>query len=220
MADAISQEGGEAFAVATDVADAGACRHAVSATLERFSRLDALINCAGIVHPMATVGDADPEKWQYGIAVNLIGPFHLTHFALPYLRNSKGRVINVSSGAAHHVIEAASAYCAAKAGLNQLTSVLAAEEPAITAIAMRPGVVDTPMQEVLRKEGPRVMPSRQAAFYLNLKAQGMLVSPKVPGRVVAWLALHAPRKWSGRFISYDDQEVVSASDLFFEKRGE
>jgi NAD(P)-dependent dehydrogenase (short-subunit alcohol dehydrogenase family) len=215
VADAITQSGGQAFVVSADVANSNACRHAVEATVDKFSRLDALVNCAGIVQPMANVGDADPEVWKYGIEVNLLGPFYLTHWALTYLRKSQGRVINVSSGAAHHVIEAASAYCAAKAGLNQFTSVLAAEEPGITAIAIRPGVVDTPMQAELRKEGPRVMPSEQAAFYLDLKGKGLLEPPLVPGRVIAWLALNAPREWSGRFLSYDDVDVKSAVELFF-----
>ena len=216
VADGINQSGGRAFAMAGDVADPAVCQKVVAATLERFSRLDAVVNCAGIVAPMAKVRDADPAAWKYGIEVNLMGAFYLTRWAIPYLEEAKGRVINVSSGAAHHVIAAASAYCAAKAGMNQFTSVLAAEEPDITAVAMRPGVVDTPMQAALRKDGPGVMPPDQAAFYLNLKEQGQLEPPMVPGRVVAWLALKAPHEWSGRFLSYDDEEVKSATDLFFE----
>ncbi len=215
VAEAIGDAGGETLIVPTDVADSEACRYAVAKTLERFGRLDGLVNCAGIVDPMATVIDADPDIWRRNIEVNLMGPFYLTHWALPHLRESKGRIVNVSSGAAHHTILAASAYCAAKAGLNHFTSVLAEEEPSVTAIAMRPGVVDTPMQAQLRAEGPGVMPPEQADFYITLKETGQLEPPQVPGRVIAWLVLDAPRQWSGRFLNYDDTEVTTATDRFF-----
>jgi NAD(P)-dependent dehydrogenase (short-subunit alcohol dehydrogenase family) len=137
------------------------------------------------------------------------------HAALAYLRNTGGRIVNVSSGAAQHPIAAASAYCAAKAALNQLTHVLAVEEPQITTIAVRPGVVDTAMQALLRDEGPRVMPPDQAEYYQMLRLEGRLEPPSVPARSIAWLALAAPKAWSGTFINYDDPPIISASRSLF-----
>jgi NAD(P)-dependent dehydrogenase (short-subunit alcohol dehydrogenase family) len=204
---AIERSGGDCLFVTGDVSDADFCCSAVEKTLARFHRLDALVNNAGTVEPLATVADARPADWHYNIEVNLLGPVYMSMAAIPELRGRIGRIVNVSSGAAHHVIAAASAYCAAKAALNQFSRVLAAEEPDLTVIAVRPGVVDTRMQELLRSEGPAKMPPEQAAFYRDLKATGRLEPPQVPARAIAWLALHAPREWSGDFMSYDDPQV-------------
>ena len=207
-AQAIDHSGGDCLFVAGDVSDPQFCRSAVEKSLIRFHRLDALVNNAGAIEPIATVADARPADWHYNIAVNLLGPVYMSMAAIPELRGRNGRIVNVSSGAAHHVIAAASAYCAAKAALNQFSRVLAAEEPDLTVIAVRPGVVDTRMQELLRSEGPVKMPPEQAAFYRDLKTAGRLEPPQVPARAIAWLALHAPHEWSGDFMSYDDPQIA------------
>jgi NAD(P)-dependent dehydrogenase (short-subunit alcohol dehydrogenase family) len=207
-ADAIERSGGDCLFVPGDVSDPRFCRSAVEKTLARFHRLDALVNNAGTVEPMQLAADARPADWHYNIAVNLLGPVYMSMAAIPDLRHRNGRIVNVSSGAAHSVIVAASAYCAAKAALNQFSRVLAAEEPDLTVIAVRPGVVDTRMQELLRSDGPAKMPPEQAAYYRNLKTAGRLEPPQVPARSVAWLALNAPREWSGDFMSYDDPQIA------------
>jgi len=121
----------------------------------------------------------------------------------------------VSSGAANIAIEGAGAYCVAKAALTHFTRILAAEEPLVTSMAVRPGVVDTQMQAMLRLEGPNVMPPEQAAYYQNLQRHGDLEPPEIPGRAVAWLARHAPRAWSGRFLDYDDPGIVEPARADF-----
>ena len=100
-----------------------------------------------------------------------------------------------------------SAYCTGKAALNHLTRVLAAEEPAVTALTVRPGVVDTDMQAILRNEADNAMPVEQIAYYRQLKERGELEPPQIPARAIAWLALHAPREFSGRFLDYDDPRI-------------
>ncbi|MGW8186240.1 MAG: SDR family NAD(P)-dependent oxidoreductase [Desulfobacterales bacterium] len=207
-AEAIDRSGGDCIFVTGDVSDPSFCRSAVEKTLARFHRLDALVNNAGIVEPLARAAEASPADWHYNIEVNLLGPAYMSMAAIPELRGRGGRIVNVSSGAAYHVIAAASAYCAAKAALNQFSRVLAAEEPDLTVIAVRPGVVNTRMQELLRSEGSVKMPPEQADFYRDLKTAGRLEPPQVPARAIAWLALHAPREWSGDFMSYDDPQIA------------
>ena len=214
-AEAIGRSGGDCLFVTGDVSDPHFCRSAVEKTLARFHRLDALVNNAGTVEPLATVANARPADWHYNVEVNLLGPVYMSMAAIPELRVRNGRIVNVSSGAAYHVIAAASAYCAAKAALNQFSRVLAAEEPDLTVIAVRPGVVDTRMQELLRSEGPVKMPPEQAAFYRDLKTAGRLEPPQVPARAIAWLALHAPREWSGDFMSYDDPQIAEPALTVF-----
>jgi NAD(P)-dependent dehydrogenase (short-subunit alcohol dehydrogenase family) len=91
--------------------------------------------------------------------------------------------------------------------LNHFTRVLAVEEPELTALTVRPGVVDTDMQTLIRQEGPQAMPPDQADFYRRLKDRGELEPAEVPARSIAWLALYAPREFSGKFLDYDDSLI-------------
>lgn len=215
VAQEVRQLGGTALVFKADTSDADACQMAVAKTLERFERLDALINNAGIVEPIAPLVQTDPERWQYNIAVNLLGPFYLTQAAISELRKQNGRIINVSSGAASTVIENASAYCAAKAALNHFTRVVAAEESGLTVLTMRPGVVNTQMQANIRRVGPKFMPAKQNAYYQGLKERGELEPPEVPARSIAWLALYAPHEFSGDFLNYDDPRIARPALEFF-----
>lgn len=204
----VKRLGGAALSVTGDVADPEVSTRTIEETVRAFGRVDAVINNAGMVEPLAMVAVADPLEWRRCVEVNLMGPFFMARAALPELRRTQGRIVNVSSGAATHSILAASAYCAAKAGLNHFTRVLAEEEPSIVAVAVRPGVVDTAMQVVLREKGPESMPGDHAAYYVNLKRDGRLEPPHQPARSIVWLALHAPPSWSGAFLSFDDPPLL------------
>jgi NAD(P)-dependent dehydrogenase (short-subunit alcohol dehydrogenase family) len=214
-AEEVEQLGGNVLPLSLDVAKASACNQAVAETLRCFGQLNAVVNNAGIFQPMAPVGQTNADDWHYNVKVNLLGPVYLTMAAISELRKQKGRIINVSSGAANHPIESGSAYCASKAALNQFTRVLAAEESELTAVAIRPGLVDTQMQALLRSEGPKTMPPDQAAYYQRLKSEGALEPPGIPARSIAWLALHAPQALSGEFISYDDPRISKPALEFF-----
>jgi NAD(P)-dependent dehydrogenase (short-subunit alcohol dehydrogenase family) len=203
----IRDAGGGAVAVAGDVSHLKDCRQLVEKTMAEFGRVDAVINNAGILEPIAPLAEADAEAWQKNLIVNVLGPMMLTQAALPHLRRQEGRVVNVSSGAANYALPGWSAYCVAKGGLNQLNRAIAAEEAKVTAVAVRPGVVDTEMQAQIREEGEKGMPESEHARFVNYQEQGDLLPPHVPGRALAVLALHAPHEWSGEFLSWDDDKV-------------
>ena len=207
VAEEIDSAGQRALVVPGDVSEAEACRLLVERTVERFGRLDAVINNAGVLEPIATLAESDPAAWRDNILINVLGPYYLTRFTIPHLRTNKGRVINVSSGAAVRATEGWSAYCTAKAALNHFNRVLAAEEGNLVAIAVRPGVVDTAMQERIRDEGREGMPADSHQKFVAYHEEGDLLPPEVPGRVLAVLALYAPAGWSGEFVSWDDEAV-------------
>jgi NAD(P)-dependent dehydrogenase (short-subunit alcohol dehydrogenase family) len=121
---------------------------------------------------------------------------------LPALRASKGKIIITSSGAAVSTYATWGAYGAGKAVLNHLALTLAAEEPDVTAIAIRPGTVDTEMQREIRDVHHRLMNEDDARKFLGLPAAGKLLKPEQPGHVIARLVLNAPRELSGRFIKW------------------
>ena len=208
-------EGERTLVVPGDVSRAEDCQELVQKAVARFGRLDAIVNNAGVIAPIAPLAAAEPEAWQRNIAVNLVGPFYLMHFALPQLRPRRGRVVNVSSGAAVRPTPGWSAYCAAKAALNHLTAVLAEEEPDVVALALRPGVVDTEMQETIREEGRSGMPRERHQRFVRYHETGQLLPPELPGRALATLALFAPHAWSGAFLQWDEarvQALVEAHD--------
>ncbi|HIP73203.1 MAG TPA: SDR family NAD(P)-dependent oxidoreductase [Anaerolineae bacterium] len=208
----IEAEGGTAVPIPGDVTDAEDCAYVVAAALERYGRIDALINNAGTIEPIAPVAEADVMAWQENWAVNLLGPLQLTQVALPHLRERRGRVINVSSGAATYGLPGWGAYCAAKGALNQLTRVLAVEEPLITAVAVRPGAVDTAMQQVIREQGAAGMAPDVYERFVRKYEDGQLLPPDKPGAALAALALYAPPEWSGEFVAWDEAQVQALLD--------
>jgi NAD(P)-dependent dehydrogenase (short-subunit alcohol dehydrogenase family) len=212
VADDIHTHGGEAHPIVCDVSQPTACQQLVEETLSRYGHLHSIVNNAGVIQPIASIAESNPVHWTENLIINLAGPYYLTRYALPHLRAQRGRVINVSSGAAVMVFEGWSAYAAAKAGLNHFTRALAAEEPDITAIAFRPGKIDTPMQATIRSEGGQGMTAEQHAAFVRFHEQGELASPFAVGRVLAALALHAPHAWSGEFINITEARATALAD--------
>lgn len=211
----IRTDGRFSMPITCDISDPNACVDVVEKVKKQFGKIDALVNNAGIVEPISKIAECDPEQFKQNICVNLIGPFYMIRQTISALRKSKGRVINISSGAAIKPIASWSAYCAAKAGLTHLTRVLASEEPSITAVSVRPGVVDTQMQALIREKGPKAMPPELSKYFINLKQQGKLEPPWVPARSIAWLAMNAPPELSGEFIEYDDPKIFKPAKDFF-----
>lgn len=125
---------------------------------------------------------------------------------LPHVRKAHGSYIMVSSGAASKGYRGWGAYGSTKAALNHLTATLSAEEPDITSIAIRPGIVDTGMQKLIREQGKESMQDEHQKF-IDLYDAGKLVSPEQSGSVLVNLAIKPPHHLSGKFHSWDDEEL-------------
>jgi NAD(P)-dependent dehydrogenase (short-subunit alcohol dehydrogenase family) len=207
LAHEINEQGGRALAVAGDVSQPDVCVRLVDAAIETFGGIDAVINNAAVLEPVATIADGAAEAWRRHIEINILGPYLLIRAALPSLRERHGRVINVSSGAAVSVLAGWSAYCASKAALNQLSRSVALEEPDVASLAVRPGKVDTDMQAVLRQAGATGMAQADHQRFVKHFEKGELEPPERPAAALAVLALAAPHDWSGQFINWDDPQV-------------
>ena len=198
---------GNTLAIAGDITSDLDRRRLAKETLGRFGSVTAVINNAGILDPVAPISEVSSTEWDRALAVNLIGAAALTALVMPELRRHRGRVLNVSSGAADNVIEGAGVYSVTKAALKMWTKVLAAEEPKVTSVAFRPGVVATAMQDSVREQGQTRMPPETYARFVGYHAEGKLLDPSVPGRILASMALGAPHDWSGEQINWDDPRI-------------
>jgi NAD(P)-dependent dehydrogenase (short-subunit alcohol dehydrogenase family) len=207
VAQQIRKNGGEAVVVRADLTHTEDCQRVVNQALHHYGQIDALVNNMGMIEPIVPLERTDASAWSDNLAANLIAPALMIQAAITYLRQTQGRVINVSSAAAEKAFQGWGAYCAAKAGLNMLTHVLAEEEATITTLAIKPGVVDTEMQAIVRTEGKAGMPEESHALFVSLFERGKLLPPDVPGKAIAFLALNAPHEWSGECLAWNDEKV-------------
>jgi 3-oxoacyl-[acyl-carrier protein] reductase len=138
--------GDRGLAVAGDLTREGAAGDIVRRTIDRFGRLDILVNNAAVA-PSTRLGEITPEEWRETLEANLTAPFLLLRAALPAMKAQQyGRVVNISSTAGRMVSTLAGAhYTASKAGLLGLTRAAAKELGpfGITVNAVCPGLIDT-----------------------------------------------------------------------------
>jgi len=138
--------GGRAFAVPGDVAAAGKPEEIARRTLERFGRIDILVNNAAMAET-TRFPELTADEWREALEVNLTAPFLLTKAVLPAMQAQQyGRIVNVSSSAGRMVSTLGGAhYTASKTGLLGLTRAAAKElgKFGITVNAVCPGMIDT-----------------------------------------------------------------------------
>ena len=149
--DAIAGELGavsEVVAVAGDVADP-AHRAALAAAVRRLGGLDLLVNNASVLgpSPQPLLADFPLDEFTRVLDVNLIAPLGLVQLVLPSLTERAGRVVNVSSDAAVEPYPGWGGYGSAKAALDQLTAILAAERPDLKVYAFDPGDMRTDLHQ-------------------------------------------------------------------------
>ncbi len=184
---ACREAGADALAVQGDVAEDAACRRLVQGAVDRWSRLDVLVNNAGIT----TFAGADWEKldaetFQRIFAVNVIGPFQMIRAALPHLRAARGAVVNVSSIAGALGIGSSAPYVASKGALNSMTLHLARSlAPEIRVNAVCPGLITTRwFPRGIGEEGYR----KVKASYEAGAPLGTACTPEDVAEAIVWLA--------------------------------
>ncbi len=151
LAEEIAAAGGEALVVKMDVADAEQIKAGFRAVVEKFGKLDILVNNAAITRDgLALRMKAD--DWDAVLRTNLTGAYICIQQALSVMMRARaGRIINISSVVAHTGNPGQANYVATKAGLIGLTKTIAMEIASrnITVNAVAPGFVETPMTDVL-----------------------------------------------------------------------
>ncbi|MFF7458026.1 SDR family NAD(P)-dependent oxidoreductase [Kitasatospora sp. NPDC008115] len=146
LAETAERRPGRIVPVAADITAPDGPELVVRAALERFGRLDVLVNNAGIA-PHATLGDYTPEGVGALLATNLTAPVLLAQAALPALTASRGVIVNVSTAVGQRGWPSNSAYAASKAAVDSLTRSWAVElaPRGIRVVAVAPGAIETPI---------------------------------------------------------------------------
>src|SRR5512146_660090 len=108
------QSGGEVLVIPTDVTDEVQCKALIEKTIEAFGRLDMLINNAGLAVSAMFDEFRDLHLFKHTMDVNFYGAVYCTYYALPYLKQTKGRIVAVSSVGGKAAVPYNTPYCASK----------------------------------------------------------------------------------------------------------
>ncbi len=169
-----------------DVTVEAEVRRIVGSLMDRFGRIDILLNLVGGYIGDLPVADLPEAVWDRMLQINLKTAFLCAKHAVPFMRRGGGRIVNISSRAAIKVFPGIAAYAASKAGLLAFTETLASEvlKDGITVNAVLPSVIDTPAN---RKAMPKADPS-------------VWVKPEEIARVLLFLCSDAAQEISGAAI--------------------
>ncbi len=193
--------------VIADVRDQATPDTLVAAAVDRFGRLDGLVNNAGTIE-MDAAFDATVDAWSDHLAVNLTAPFALARAVGRHLRDhGGGRIINVSSNCGKVGYANMAAYNASKAGVISLTRSLALEwaPHGINVNAVCPGAVETPMLQYCAEwMAPGIgIPPEEVFDGMKVAQLGRRIQPVEVGRVIAFLLSDAATIIRGQSISVD-----------------
>lgn len=196
--DEITRAGGKATAVAGDVSKEEDIQNAVKAAVEKYGRLDIVINNAGLMDKMAPVGDMDDETWNEIIDVNLTGPMRLFRAAIPiFLKQGKGVFVTTASVGGLFGCRAGTAYTASKHGVIGLAKNVGYmyAKKGIRSNIIAPGGVNTDITKGLQ------MNPEGAALCM----EGMATNPRIgePSEI-ARVAL---------FLASDDSSFINAATI-------
>jgi 3-oxoacyl-[acyl-carrier protein] reductase len=212
---AIRQSGGKALAYAADVADERQVQELVLSAERWIGPASILVNSAGVVDPMAPLVRTDPTMWLRHVAVNVGGVYLAMRSVLPgMIERGYGRIVNVSSGAAHRATPGWTAYCSSKAAVDQLTRTLALEleSSGVTACALYPGRTETAMQERIRRASPEDFPPVED--FREQHRLGKLREPRDIGRAIAYLSSPQAER-NGQVIGIEDEALQDEVRRFF-----
>ncbi len=208
----IAQAGGKARAFPLGVLDSGAVAEAIGEIGRVLGPLDLLVNNAGDGGPIGPLEQSDPALWWHTQEVNVRGPMLCTHAVLAgMIERRRGRIINVSSGAAELNTPYFSSYIVSKAALNKMTELLAVEtkQYGIAMFAISPGPVRTAMSEALLKseEAAKWMPWFRPMFAERA------VPPERAAELCLTLASGQADALTGKFLSITDDLAALAAGV-------
>jgi pteridine reductase len=186
---------GSAAMAAASLDNVAAIDQLVGATLERFGRIDALVNNASSFFA-TPIGGITEEAWDDLMGSNLKGPLFLAQAAAPHLAASGGAIVNIVDVHAERPLKGYPLYCAAKAGLLGLTRALAVElAPQVRVNAVAPGAIEWP-------QGETDFPPDERVSIIDHTLLKRIGAPTDIARTVKFLIFDAPYI-TGQVINVD-----------------
>ncbi len=172
VAEEVESAGAEVLALAADVSKSSDVEGMVGAAVERFGRVDVLVNNAGLLGPRVAIAEYPEEEWRRVIDANLTGPFLVARAVIPHMPEG-GSIVNVVSGVSVEGRAGWGAYSVSKFGVEGLTQVLASELEGrgIRVNAVDPGGMRTGMRAAAYpEEDPmtRITPDENTDVFLYL----------------------------------------------------
>lgn len=196
--------------IAADFSNPHSPEQIVAEIISRTGRLDVLINNAGMMQE-STIEELSLEDWQRNLNVNLTDPFLMIRAALPYLRKTRGSIVNTGSIEGLAANPGHAAYCATKAGLHGLTRSVAVDHghEGIRCNAVAPGWIDTGLNldfiestndpKVFRQDINRIHPVDRTG------------SPEEEAALVAFLAAEEAGFITGQVYTVDGGRMTKLS---------
>jgi short-subunit dehydrogenase len=203
------QRGGEALVVPTDVSDEAQCKTLVQKTVSEYGRLDMLINNAGLAVLSLFADYPDLGLFRHTMDVNFYGAVNCTYYALPYLKQAKGRIVAISSMGGKAAIPYNAPYCASKYALHGFYDALRMEvsRSGVSATVICPWWVVTEFHEAqIDKNGVPYGPGGRAVYSRRMMSADRCAEITLraaykrrreilmgPGILTVWLKLLSPR---------------------------
>lgn len=190
--------GGEAAGIPTDVTDRASVESMVQQVVDRWGRIDVLVNDAGWDKTAAFV-DSRIEDWDQAIQVNLYGVLHTCQVVLPHMIDAgAGRIVNIGSDAGRVGSSGEAVYSAAKGGVIAVSKTIAREvaRHGITVNCVSPGPTDTALFEAITADSPGLRDALTKAIPLRRLAQ-----PEDLAGAVAFLASDDAAYITGQTLS-------------------
>lgn len=198
----LNQDKLRAHFLAADLSDPAAAQKIAAEAMERFGRIDVLVNNAGILKN-GTILECSDEQWAEVLDVNLNAAFRLTRAVLPFmLDRRRGSIVNVASDWALMGARQATAYCVSKAALAQLTRCVALDyaSAGIRVNAVCPGDTDTPMLDQAYDHPERAWKVQTLAATIPLERVAL---PSEIAKAVAFLASDDASFMTGSLLAVD-----------------
>jgi 3-oxoacyl-[acyl-carrier protein] reductase len=192
----------DAIVVQADVGEDAECKKLVKAAIDKWGRLDALVNNAGTTKFVkhSDLDGLSAEDFLRIYRLNVVGPFQMVRACSAALKAAKGSIVNVSSVASQLGTGSSVAYAASKAALNAMTFSLARSlGPEVRVNAVLPGYVDTPWQwNALGNEGA----AKLAQHYAGMVPLKDFARPEDVADAIVWL-IEGARQVTGETIYID-----------------
>jgi len=189
VVNAIKSSGGDAIFVQGDISKEEDTKRIIEKTIEKYGQIDILFNNAGVVLP-GRIDNISTKDWDRTMAVNVRGVYLVSKYSIPYLKKTKGTIINNASSVAFKGVKERAAYTASKGAVLSMTRAMAIDyiEDRIRVNCICPGTTDTP--SLAKRLAKFEHPEEARRQFIARQLLGRLGSPEEIAEGVLFLALN------------------------------